>query len=467
MTIIDILKALGLAVTIVILLVGAISVFARLRKLENMDPSFKQIVKYLLVAGLISDTMCLLNLLLSAASGGWPLGFVTCEIWGFVSTTMLAFSAWLITMAVVERYMAILSPSEVPSAFSQRNTRIISVGIIFLIMMAATGPFYGFGEYTYLRGYLTALVSTNISLPLTLNQREHTADVKLQNLHELFSHLKRSSYTSPSTDMLSLVALHIHKNYDVIVSKAQWLSHGILFYLRAISSNSLESFMEHYRDSMLTRNITDLSFVDDIAKTLNISDTEMTSQLSVHELNNYRQIYLPVQDIGVCSADLTTPSHHASIWTGFYITFVFILPYSLSLAGLCLVYIRGFGYNSCASKRASDLDVSHTNITSTICMVNCIINLIYFLTILSNKNGALFSQTTVFLVTYIISLKTLPLVVTMRLGPTTCKCYCMCCNVCIKKLFIWKAAGDMSNELSDLEMRQSLTGKQKLSKVSA
>ncbi|XP_060577298.1 uncharacterized protein LOC132734559, partial [Ruditapes philippinarum] len=334
MDFIGILKCLGLVVTIVLLLIGAINIFSRLQRLESMDPSFKQIVKYLFISALVSDTMGLFNLLLSAASGEWPLGFGACENWGFASTTMLAFTAWMITLAVIERYLAILSPSEVPSAFSQRNTQIMAVGMLFLVMMAVTGPFYGFGEYTYLRGYLNVFVFSNISLPLPVSHKEHTDALKLQNLHELFSHLRHSSYSSPRTDMLSLISRHIHQHFDIIVGKAEWLPHGILFSIRATSKKSLETFMEHLNGQFFTQNITDLSFIEDIASTLNISDTALTAHIEMPEFQNYVQKHLPVQDMGICTADITSPSHHVSIWTGFYASTVFILPYCLSLGGL-------------------------------------------------------------------------------------------------------------------------------------
>lgn len=172
-----------------------------------------------------------------------------------------------------------------------------------------------------------------------------------------------------------------------------------------------------------------------------------------------------ISDMGICSADLTSPNHHASIWTGFYVCILFILPYCTSLAGLCSIYIRGFGYNSFASKRASDLDVSYTNITSTICMFTCLLNLIYFVIVLSIGSSVIFNVNVVFWVTFIISLKTLILVFTMSIGPNTCYCYCTCCHDCIKTIFSWNNADELSYELDDLELTQSLTGKRKSSNV--
>lgn len=144
-------------------------------------------------------------------------------------------------------------------------------------------------------GYLKVFVSTNISLPLPLKQKGHIDAVQLETLHQLFSHLKRSSSESPNTDMLSMIALHLHKHYDLIVNTKQWLPHGILFYIRTLSSHSLDSFIEHYRDKVFAKDLTELSFIEDIANTLNISDTELTVKVSMPEYNTYKQIHLPIQ----------------------------------------------------------------------------------------------------------------------------------------------------------------------------
>lgn len=169
--------------------------------------------------------------------------------------------------------------------------------------------------------------------------------------------------------------------------------------------------------------------------------------------------------MGICAADLSTPNHHSSIWTGFYVSFTFIFPYIISLATLCAIYIRGFGYNSYASKRASEIDVSLTNITSSSCMLACLLNLIYFVTILSSDEKSFSNPSVVFWVTYIISLKTMIFVLTMRFGSNTCTFDCTCCKEFLQKVFNLKSADSMSYELNDVDMTQSLTGKRKLSNV--
>jgi hypothetical protein len=95
--------------------------------------------------------------------------------------------------------------------------------------------------------------------------------------------------------MLSLISRHIHQHFDIIVGKAEWLPHGILFSIRATSKKSLETFMEHLNGQFFTQNITDLSFIEDIASTLNISDTALTAHIEMPDFQNYVQKHLPVQ----------------------------------------------------------------------------------------------------------------------------------------------------------------------------
>lgn len=92
-----------------------------------------------------------------------------------------------------------------------------------------------------------------------------------------------------------MISLHLHNHYDVIVSKAQWMSHGILFNIRTISEPALNTFTSHCRDKIFASNLTELSFLEDIANTLNISDTEITVQISDEELYVYKNTHLHAQ----------------------------------------------------------------------------------------------------------------------------------------------------------------------------
>ncbi|WAR13411.1 hypothetical protein MAR_027591 [Mya arenaria] len=257
--------SLILALTIVGLLFVACRELLTIKRSNRPEGRFKLLIASSILASLVSDLIIQTNLLLSQASGGWPLGFASCEFWGYLSTVAMACSSWLITIIVIERYFTHMLPSESESTFSGRNTRITVTGVCLLVMMTVSGPFYGFGEYTFLRGYLNVIVSTNISLPLHLSHPDHSR-VRLENLHQLFSHLQRSSYSSSDTNLLTIIAQHLHNTYDVIVSKASWLPHGISFFIRSKNSDTFQHFVDHYRDRLLLKNVTSISFIHDIAR---------------------------------------------------------------------------------------------------------------------------------------------------------------------------------------------------------
>ena len=137
-------------------------------------------------------------------------------------------------------------------------------------------------------------VSTNVSLPSILPRDEHP-EVKLESVHQLFSDLKIHADKSPKTNILRVISLHLHSHYGVMVKKAQWMSHGILFNIRALSTMSLDTFTTHCQDKLFATNLTELSFLEDIASTLNISDTELTVQISPAELHVYKNAHLQAQ----------------------------------------------------------------------------------------------------------------------------------------------------------------------------
>ncbi|KAL4234789.1 hypothetical protein ACF0H5_006431 [Mactra antiquata] len=384
------------------------------------------------------------------------MGFSVCELWGYFSTTITMFFSWILTIAMIERYVALLMPADLLTTFTARNIRIIAIGLLTLIMVASTGPFYGFGEYSFLRGSLNVLVSTNISLPSILPREIHP-ERKLENIHQLFSHLRQSSEVSPQTNLLRVISHYLQSQYDVIVSESKWLPHGILFNIRTLSSVSLNTFTSHCNDKIFASNMTELSFLEDIARNLNISDTEITVQISDVEQNIYKNAHLQAQEIGLCSADLTAPAHHSTIWTGYYLSIIFILPYCTSLVGLCLIYVRGFGVNPIAVKQASDTDVSSTNVISSYCTTTCIVYMLLYATTLASADGQALSSNVLLITNYLASLKTLYLVIILRLNSCACACYCTCCYNCFRRLKRWNTADGLAFELEDIEERRSLT----------
>lgn len=56
------------------------------------------------------------------------------------------------------RYFKFMIQVDHPSTFSVKNLNMIVVGIFVLIILVATGPLYGLGEYSYYRGTHTKTV---------------------------------------------------------------------------------------------------------------------------------------------------------------------------------------------------------------------------------------------------------------------------------------------------------------------
>ena len=142
-------------------------------------------------------------------------------------------------------------------------------------------------------GYLKLLVTANVSYPL--ESKFTRRRIETDTVYQLFSHLRKTAFVNPGHDTLSAIASHIESGYDVIVKRAKWLPHGILFYIRAVTKESLDTFMAHYHDKTFAHNVSQVTLIDDVAFTLNIPETEVTANVDPESYFTYRDIYLPIQ----------------------------------------------------------------------------------------------------------------------------------------------------------------------------
>ncbi|WAR13413.1 hypothetical protein MAR_027593 [Mya arenaria] len=192
-----------------------------------------------------------------------------------------------------------------------------------------------------------------------------------------------------------------------------------------------------------------------MARSLNISATAVTANVTNESYEIYRQTYLQIQDLGICAADMSTPNQYSNVWNGFLTIFILILPYGLALTGLCIIYCRGFGPSLFSNKHSLDQDVCDTNITYTIAMISCALYLSNFVAVLSTGEGVNSGARLVFWSTYFVALKTIVYVVTLRIRTNTSSCTCSCdrkCCGCFNKKRM-----SLAYELSQIEIRRSLT----------
>ena len=80
-----------------------------------------------------------------------------------------------------------------------------------------------------------------------------------------------------------------------MVKRSKWLTHGILFYIRAISEDSLTHFMSHYHDKTMVHNISQITFIDDVAETLQIPEAVVTADVDADSYQLYSKMYMPIQ----------------------------------------------------------------------------------------------------------------------------------------------------------------------------
>ena len=83
----------------------------------------------------------------------WPLLLH----WSRTKTRDLVLFCRTICILFSYRYFKFMIQVDHPSTFSVKNLNMIIVGIFVLIILVATGPLYGLGEYSYYRGIITHL----------------------------------------------------------------------------------------------------------------------------------------------------------------------------------------------------------------------------------------------------------------------------------------------------------------------
>jgi len=165
--------------------------------------------------------------------------------------------------------------------------------------------------------------------------------------------------------------------------------------------------------------------------------------------------FICVPDLGICTADLSTPNQYASVWAGLFTIITFVLPFGICLGGLCVVYLRGIGQVLSSTRHFTDQLLHYTNITCTIAMITCALNLFYFSVILSTADGIDSGTNLVFWATFLLSTKSFVYVLTLRISANTNNCQCSYATKWCSRFR--KNPGTMGYELSDLEVRRSLT----------
>ncbi|KAH3774331.1 hypothetical protein DPMN_175710 [Dreissena polymorpha] len=162
-----------------------------------------------------------------------------------------------------------------------------------------------------------------------------------------------------------------------------------------------------------------------------------------------------VSEMGVCSADLTTPCQYGGVWSGYVTLITFILPFGVTFLVLCFIYVRSLGRLS-ERKHLNEQDVCYTNTLCTISIFTCILYMFYFVVMLSTANGVDNSPNLIFWSTYCLSVKTGVFYLTFAASVHSTAFNCVCGH-CLLRSCCRRHTSAMAYEMSEIDLHSSLT----------
>uniref|UniRef100_T1J9R6 G-protein coupled receptors family 1 profile domain-containing protein n=1 Tax=Strigamia maritima TaxID=126957 RepID=T1J9R6_STRMM len=81
----------------------------------------------------------------------WVFGHHVCQLQASITRLMNFSTIWFVALLGFERYTHHLKPQEYPLTLSNINLKVILNGIFFILLIAVSGPLYGWGEYSFIK----------------------------------------------------------------------------------------------------------------------------------------------------------------------------------------------------------------------------------------------------------------------------------------------------------------------------
>ncbi|XP_021350320.1 uncharacterized protein LOC110448420 isoform X3 [Mizuhopecten yessoensis] len=374
----------------------------------------------------------------------WTLGETMCQLVGLTNLVLTSGATWIMAIAAVERYFRFLLASDHPSTFSQKNVNILVAGIYVLVILVATGPLYGLGEYSNFRGHVTLTITAN-STAQNVSYGDKTADERLY-----VNILHQATVIGKLPDTIPCFVNHLEKDYGMTTSRYVWMDRGIRFLLRAWTERHAWSFLSAYQTDGLRSLVSRHLWQEELLWSARMEHLEFTAHLDQAEYRKYVEIYVPSQRLGQCTVDFTSPHVHATVWSGYQLVINTLLPLVLTLVVYLVLYARNPYTMSAFDKNLCQEDFSSLRIFCTSSMTSCFFSVLYFGVTLSNADGVYISPDVNFVVTFAYYSSSL----------ATCVSVCCYDNLCCGGLkasctMCWLYSRDsISNEISDIKLRQ-------------
>ncbi|XP_069133422.1 uncharacterized protein [Argopecten irradians] len=298
-------------------------------------------------------------LCISTVQGAWVLGEVFCQLFALISYSLVTCAIWLTALAAFERFYKLISPADHPAMFSNINTRILVVGVIFIAVALCTAPLYGWGEYSNYKGAMTILMSfSSESVEMGWVYSDNQTDLDQSYLESLpttinatlvtqeFLCNKRGPDQNNLDFLLSLTSSYIRSKFDISVrkTKSSCLMGKIMYVLRANSKDAVDEVLRGHVNGLLKKDIS-----RNIVSSFK-NKTSMDILLSVHldmnidAITRYGEIYVPFQGIGICSLDFTAVNTHMLSSVLYILGTTMVTPYIVILVcgiGVAMKHHRG------------------------------------------------------------------------------------------------------------------------------
>ncbi|OWF40380.1 Octopamine receptor 1 [Mizuhopecten yessoensis] len=286
-------------------------------------------------------------LCVSTVEGTWILGEVFCQIFALISYSLVTCAIWLTALAAFERYYKLLSPTDHSAMFSEINTRILVVGVIFIAVALCTAPLYGWGEYSNYKGAMSILMSLSSELHLERsNLGNDTHRDGEYEIHEAipvnysaklmtgqFLCSRRNDDESNLDLLIAITSSFIGSKFDLSIRKTSSSCQvgKILFILRANNKEAVDEVLRGHLNGLLRSDISK-SVVSSFKNITNL-DILLSVQLdmNIEAITEYREIYVPFQGIGICSLDFTDVNTHMLSSVLYIIGTTMLIPYIVIL----------------------------------------------------------------------------------------------------------------------------------------
>lgn len=384
----EILKLLGIILSFIIVIVGT----AKVLKIYSTfgDPVLKKITNLVVVISAVPCVLRLIALSVSQIDGKWPFHDVSCQLYGFIDLVVFSGSTWILCIAAMERYFKFMIQVDHPSTFSVKNLNMIVVGIFVLIILVATGPLYGLGEYSYYRGHLKVSLTY---YPIGVNM---TTDANL--FPKWYSYLLRNEIDKriiPNPTFMFRKTFEEQLQIKVVQPKQT--ETGFEMFFRCPSISAAEELWNNYTMGSLGEVFKSMLWYPELSQELNVENVEIQTHIDQKEFRNYVDIFLAFQGMGICSTDWTSKNVHALVWSVYQTIITTAVPFLLELILYSIISCKN-PYNIAAvDKTIRADDIRALRFYRGASVMYFLLTFAYFTMDIGNLNGVYIHPTVIFL----------------------------------------------------------------------